>query len=71
MLEFLVQRERKVDTQTEVATRRMVALGEKDDGEDQEHEANLEEALAGRNRSRKDSRRQMVRLQRLWLWQSP
>ena len=51
MLELLVRRERKVDTQTEVATRRLERLErEKDDEEDQEREANLEEALADKTK---------------------
>ena len=51
MLEFLVRRERKVDTQTEVATRRLERLErEKDDEEDREHEANLEEALVDKTK---------------------
>ena len=45
-------RERKVDTQTEVATRRLERLErEKDEEEDQEHEANLEEALADKTKA--------------------
>ena len=48
MLEFLVRRERKVDTQTEVATRRLERL-ERDE-EDREHEANLEEALVDKTK---------------------
>ena len=52
MLEFLVRRERKVDTQTEVATRRLERLErEKDEGEGQEHEANLEEAIADKTKA--------------------
>ena len=51
MLEFLVRRESKVDTQTEVATRRLERLErEKDDEEDQKREANLEEALADKTK---------------------
>ena len=51
MLEFLVRRERKVDTQTEVATRRLERLErEKEDEEDREHEANLEEALVDKTK---------------------
>ena len=52
MLEFLVRRERKVDTQTEVATRRLERLDrEKDEEEDQECEANLVEALADKTKA--------------------
>ena len=51
MLEFLVRRERKVDTQAEVATRRLERLErEKEDEEDREHETNLEEALADKTK---------------------
>ena len=51
MLEFLVRRERKVDTQAEVATRRLERLErEKEDEEDREHETNLEEALVNKTK---------------------
>ena len=51
MLEFLVRRERKVDTQAEVATRRLERLErEKEDEEDREHETNLEEALVDKTK---------------------
>ena len=52
MLEFLLRRERKVDTQTEVATRRLERLErENDEEEDQVCEANLEEALANKSKA--------------------
>ena len=71
MLEFLVRRERKADTRTEVATRRLERLErEKDEEEDQEHEANLEEALADKTKPVKLVVDKMVRRQRLRLWQS-
>ena len=51
MLEFLVRRERKVDTQAEVATTRLERLErEKEGGEDREHETNLEEALVDKTK---------------------
>ena len=51
MLEFLVRRERKVDTQAEAATRRLERLErEKEDEEDREHETNLEEALTDKTK---------------------
>ena len=44
-------RERKVDTQAEVATRRLERLErEKEDEEDREHETNLEEALTDKTK---------------------
>ena len=51
MLEFLVRRERKVDTHAEVSTRRLERLErEKEDEEDREHETNLEEALVDKTK---------------------
>ena len=51
MQEFLVRRERKEDTQTEAATRRLERLDrEKDDEEDREHEANMTEALTDKTK---------------------
>ena len=49
MLEFLVRRERKVDTQTEVARRRLERL-EREKDDEEEHEANLEEALVDKTK---------------------
>ena len=47
MVEFLVQRERKLDVRTDVPARRMERLGrESSQLEDEEREASLEEALA-------------------------
>ena len=50
MLEFLVRRERKVDTLAEVATRRLERLEREEDEEDREHETNLEEALVDKTK---------------------
>ena len=47
MVEFLVQRERKLDVKTDVAARRLERLErESSQLEDEEREASLEEALA-------------------------
>ena len=71
MLEFLVCRERKVDTQTEVATRRLERLGREKRRGGPGARSEFGGSTRGQDQSRKVSCRQMVYRQRLWLWQSP
>ena len=72
MVEFLVRREKKLDVKADVAVRRLERLErEHSQLEDEEREASLQDAPRGQDQSRQACRRQVVRRQRLRLWQSP
>ena len=68
LLGVLVPKKRCAETKTEIAARRLDRVErEQTEADDAEHEANLQEALEGRE----GGCRQMVRRQGLWLRKSP
>ena len=72
LLGVLVRRERRAETKTEIAARRLDRMErEQHEADDAEHESSLEEALYESVEGREGARRQMVHRQELGLRESP